>query len=207
MMWLSSFPTADPKSTVHLDYGTVNDMSNRSMAALYAKFGLDEANVRSEGALHVHICSRRLDRKSSHSGCESLVTSSLPSDLREHWESFASNLISKSKAHIVVVFGHPATAVYKKYLEEKKITYDAFWLAGFQRYEAEMPYACLEYTDKWKTTVKRLTIFCFHLESFWGTKAEDTTPQVRVHAFRERLIDLTMVLLYDNAYRQAFLSS
>lgn len=45
LLVLSSYPTADPRSSVHLSYGMTNDLSNRSMAWLYAKLGFHVAPI------------------------------------------------------------------------------------------------------------------------------------------------------------------
>jgi hypothetical protein len=62
-MILSSYSARDERSTVNLEYGTVDDLSNVSILQLYAKLSLHKATVRPTGPLHVDVFPRRLDRK------------------------------------------------------------------------------------------------------------------------------------------------
>jgi hypothetical protein len=46
LMVLSSYPTADPDSTVHLDFSTVNDMLKSSLGRPLVKLSFHIANFR-----------------------------------------------------------------------------------------------------------------------------------------------------------------
>jgi len=63
LMVMSSYPTSDPTSSLHMSYSTINDMSNQSIAVLLIKLGYNVANVRTTGVFMVDLFSRRLDRK------------------------------------------------------------------------------------------------------------------------------------------------
>lgn len=58
LMIISSYPTVDENSSVHLRYGTVNDLSNTSMARLYAKTGYHKVQERKVGMFHIDIFPR-----------------------------------------------------------------------------------------------------------------------------------------------------
>ena len=55
LMVLSSYPTADVNSTVHLPYGTIDDMSNPSIWLLYSKMGFHVADIREHSMFHVDV--------------------------------------------------------------------------------------------------------------------------------------------------------
>lgn len=77
----SSYPALHPDSTVHLDYGMSNDLSNQCIAQLYLNFGFHLSNKWSTGLLHVEAWSRWLDRKRM-AGPETSVLDRLPKPLK-----------------------------------------------------------------------------------------------------------------------------
>ncbi len=52
---ISTYPTKNPKSTVHLRYGVVNDLSNLSMFNLCAELGFHMPGIRSSGMLRLDV--------------------------------------------------------------------------------------------------------------------------------------------------------
>lgn len=64
LLVVSSYPTLDPTSSVHLDYSTVDDVSSACIFTLSAKFRYNKANINRSEIMHVDIFPRRLDRNS-----------------------------------------------------------------------------------------------------------------------------------------------
>ena len=95
LLVLSSYPPKDPKSTVHLSYGTTNDLSNISMFFLYTKLGFNNATMRSSGMLHVDVFSRRTDRMVTI-GSGIPVIQKMPQVLREFWAEWAFLCLARS---------------------------------------------------------------------------------------------------------------
>ncbi|KAI4928326.1 uncharacterized protein J4E92_005811 [Alternaria infectoria] len=110
LMVLSSYPTADVNSTVHLAYGTNDDMSNQSMWLLYSKIGFHVADIREHSMFHVDVFPWRLNRKTVPEGDSSLsLLRQLPADLREYWATAAQAFIRISESRILLVVGNVNT--------------------------------------------------------------------------------------------------
>ncbi|CAO2656299.1 Nn.00g051020.m01.CDS01 [Neocucurbitaria sp. VM-36] len=206
LLVLSSYPTADPASTVHLDYGIANDLSNSSMSRLYTKLGFHVAGYRTTGMLHVDIFPRRLDRKVIL-GNDYLVLTRVPKALLRIWEQFTFKCLDRSGARVSIVSGHAAACAYQMYLEERSIPHDLLWLYECQRSRHELPCGCIEWNDDGKTTIRRLTLIVYHPESFSRQRGYILTNLHRNIAFRERLFDYVSVLLYGEAHLPTFLST
>lgn len=63
MLVVTSYPTEDEESTVHICYGVVGDKSNPSMSWLYTKLGYNNEVTHTSYMIHVNIFPRRLDPK------------------------------------------------------------------------------------------------------------------------------------------------
>ena len=50
-------------------------------------------------------------------------------------------MIERSKAYILIVFGHAAKDVFQQYLRDHHVIYDTVWLHGEKKYPGELPYA------------------------------------------------------------------
>ncbi len=121
LLVISSYPTKDPLRTVHHRYGMMNDLSNICMWTIYAKLGFHKLEQPS-GILHVDVFPRRIDRKQFLFG-DGHVVHRIPANLRNYWNTHASNMISRSSARIGIVLGHSAAASYQKHLERKNFRY------------------------------------------------------------------------------------
>jgi hypothetical protein len=102
MLLYSSYATAKKGSSVHLEFGTVDDLSNTSMLAIYAKLGFHVANIRKHGLLHVDMMPRRLNRDiipSTGREAQNLFRM-LPLELLALWQDTANEVISRSSAKV-----------------------------------------------------------------------------------------------------------
>jgi hypothetical protein len=84
---VSSYPTM---TTVQPEFGTVDDMSNRSMRSLFAKLGLDRLGAKNS-ILHIDETPHRIDKPTAERACgRSLYKGNngdrLPVPLRRTWE-------------------------------------------------------------------------------------------------------------------------
>lgn len=127
LLVLSSYPTADPLSTVHMEYGVCNDLSNTCMGRLYTKLGFHLSDFRTTGMLQMDIFPRRLDRKLIL-GPQTHVLSRMPPTLLAHWQDFVFRCLDQSKAKVVIASGRAAHASYKAYLKYHRIHHDNLWL-------------------------------------------------------------------------------
>ena len=135
LLVLSSYPTLDKKSSVHLKYATTNDLSNQCMLTLYMKLGFHKLGIRNSAMLHADVFPRRLDRNlmpGTRGG--NAVLRRVPNLLLKHWEDFTFECISRSSALICIVFGLTATKAYTKYLVQHDIKHEMVWLHGYQRH-------------------------------------------------------------------------
>jgi hypothetical protein len=205
LLVISSYPTADPASSVHLKFATTNDLSNWSMARLYAKLGYHNIQERKTGMMHIDHFPRRLDRKKML-GRESSVLSNMPKLLALYWSTWAKRCIQMSRATVVVVSGHSATKLYLAYLKERSATHHIIWAHGEQRTRCEMPIAVLESEDT-GADVSRLVLFVYHVEGFIRYRAHRPTDMQRNIAIRERLLDFASIIIHGDAPRQNFLST
>jgi hypothetical protein len=122
VMIFSSYPTADPKSTVHMAFGTVSDMSNQSMARLLVKIGFHVANLRSSGMFMVDAFSRRLDRKQIRGNSDN-VLDQVSQLLQTYWQTFAFICLDRLRARVLIILGGTGFAEYIRYLRERGITH------------------------------------------------------------------------------------
>jgi hypothetical protein len=153
VMVLSSYPTKDPRSTVHVEYGTVDDLWKISMFLLYAKLGLHKANSRSTGVFHLDIFPRRLDRKQMLYADDVLAT--IPKVLWQYWANYADQLLAASSARIIIVAGHSACKHYQGNLTENNVEHQVFWIPGFRRHIFEIPAARIERNEEAKSLASR----------------------------------------------------
>jgi len=165
LLVVSSYPTNDPMSTVHLAYGTTNDMSSICMFMMYMKLGLHNATTQPHGMLHIDIFPRRVDRKSIPGATVSRksVMRTIQKVLREYWETSAFEYIAWSNARVGIVFGHWASESYQTYLKLARIPHDTIWLTGRRRHHEELPCACVEYSHDGKN-IQRIMFGVFHTE-------------------------------------------
>jgi hypothetical protein len=93
----SSYPTAKNGSSVHLEFRTVDDLSDISMLGVYAKLGLHVANIRKHGLLHIDIVPRRLNRDiiPSTGTAAQAIFRKLPLELLALWQDTAYEVISR----------------------------------------------------------------------------------------------------------------
>ncbi len=119
LLVISSYPTSDPATSVHLEYGTTNDMSNPCMARLYTKLGLHQAELRSTGLFHVDIFPRRLNRKKI-AGNNGSILGRVPVELLRFRKEFSFQCIKMSCARIALIFGHSANTAYQSFLKKHK---------------------------------------------------------------------------------------
>jgi hypothetical protein len=94
----SSDPTAKNGSSVHLEFRTVDDLSNISMLGIYAELGFYVANIRKHGLLHIDMVPRRLNRDiipSTGTAAQDIFRK-LPLELSVLWQHTASKVISRS---------------------------------------------------------------------------------------------------------------
>ena len=127
LLVLTSYPTLDPTSTVHLAYGMTNDMSNQCMSRLYTKLGFHVANFRTTGMLHLEVWYRRLDRKLVP-GSNTSVLQRMPKQLAKHWRNFTFQCLEQSSSRVAILTGHAANRTYSMYLQERKKPHVALWL-------------------------------------------------------------------------------
>jgi len=205
LMVMTSYPTSDPSSSLHMAYGTINDMSQRSMAMLLIKLGYNVANVRTTGVFMVDFFARRLDRKLMVGNSEK-VLASIPSQLRHYWQTFAFICLDKSTARVLLLVGRTAFRDYSQYLKERGRTAKTMYLST-QRHRTETPAAMLEYYDHSPTTVRRIAIITYHPEFFAREKSKTKSSRDDDLAIRERLIDYALTILYGQPNVQGFLST
>jgi len=206
LMMISSYPTADEKSTVHLEYATVNDLSNIGMSQLYVKAGYHDVQTRKTGMLHMVIFPRRLDRKkvlSSSAG----VLNNMPRVLRILWQTFAVHCIQLSKAVVVCVSGHSANQLYRAWLKEQNIAHNIIWAFGIKRTEHKLPIAIQGFTDDTQTRMSRLVLVVYRIEAFTRTRTQRPTDMQRNMVMRERFLDFANVLIHQSAPLQPLLST
>ena len=206
LMVMSSYPTYDPTSSLHMAYSTLNDMSNQSIAMLLIKLGYNVANVRTTGVFMVDVFARRLDRKLM-TGLSEKVLDSVPSQLRHYWQTFAFICLDKSTARVLLLMGKTAFREYSQYLKERGRTAKIIYLSGTQRYPTETPAAMLEYHDHSPTTIRRVAIITYHPEFFAREKSKTKSSRDDDLAIRERLIDYALTILYGQPNVQGLLST
>ncbi|KAI4655622.1 hypothetical protein J4E93_000336 [Alternaria ventricosa] len=206
LMVISSYPTSDPTSSLHMSYSTVNDMSNQSIAVLLIKLGYNVANVRTTGVFMVDFFPRRLDRKRLTGNSEKPLDS-VPSQLRHYWQTHAFICLDKSTARVLLVVGGIAFRDYCQYLKERGRTAKVLYLSGTERYKGELPGAMLEYYDTSPTTVRRIAIITFHPEGFKREKSHTKSSRDEDIAIREQLIDYALTIVYGQPNVQGFLST
>lgn len=127
LLCISSYPTLDALSTVHLDYGIVADMSNQSIARLYTKLGLHVATMRFRGTLHVDIFPRRIDRRLVL-GNHGTILYRQPPEFQQHWRHFALTCIEQYTACVALLTGHAVSQVYKQHLLDAGKHHDVIWM-------------------------------------------------------------------------------
>ncbi|KAH6633503.1 hypothetical protein C7974DRAFT_412489 [Boeremia exigua] len=98
---LSSYPTM---TTAQPEYGTVDDMSNRSMRLLYGKLGLERPGSK-HGVLHLDETPHRVDKPVAEKAngrhfYKGVTGDKLPMRLRHIWEQFHFGLLDASKATV-----------------------------------------------------------------------------------------------------------
>jgi len=98
LLIVSSYPTLNVHSSIHIKYGSVNDILNMSMFTLYAKLGLYRADICTTGAMHVNVIARRLDRKNFYNRLDNGIIRKLPNPLRTLWYEYSEKLIELSEA-------------------------------------------------------------------------------------------------------------
>ena len=123
----SSYATADPKSIVHMKYGTANDLTNTSIFPLYAKFAYHRADLQSSEMLHIDMFAPRFDRIRILLIQGSLL--STPRELRDYWGKSAMDAYARSKAFIVLNLGAHAGRPYERYLKSSGFTYTGIPMA------------------------------------------------------------------------------
>lgn len=110
MLIISSYPTREEHSTVHMNFAAANDLSNQSMSHMDSKFGFDR-----EGVYPTSVCLAdhfpvRLNRNEmlSHD-----VFQHITRILRDYWYNRTNKFFKVSKASIVVLSGRRAQFHYK----------------------------------------------------------------------------------------------
>jgi hypothetical protein len=124
LLVFSSYPTKAPRSTVHMRYSTVDDLSNLCMSTLYNKLGFGQVNLRESDMFHVDVFPHRLGRLEMGCGsrCDSVVTQ-VPPVLRHYWENAAIDAIALSKSGVVLNMGRYAATVYQHSLKKRGVHY------------------------------------------------------------------------------------
>ena len=207
LMIVSSYPTADPRSTVHLRYGTVDDLSNASMWTFYSKLGYHVATIRDHGLLHVDVCPMRNDRKLVAGGDSSMsLLRQLPADVREFWDSAAYVFIRLSNSKVALIVGNVAIRSYTLYLKLMAIPHTTVWVFGKKRYASEIPLAWLE-TSANGGVINRICFAIHHLEAFNRNRGLVVTNVQRKYAFRERIIDYCQAKMFGRIHLPCFLST
>jgi hypothetical protein len=203
-MVLSPYPTADPDSTIHPNFATVNDMSNSSIARLLVKLSFRVANFRTTGVCMVEVFSRRLDCKTML-GNSDRVLYQAPKLLRQFWMDFAFSCLDLSTAWVLLLVGGTAYEEedYVTYLEEREVVYEKIHFLSATK---ELSVAVKEYESDGVTTT-RLAVIIFHPERFARDKSAVQTESKMMGAFRERLIDYATTLLYGEPHMQTFFTS
>ncbi|KAI4680921.1 uncharacterized protein J4E88_005425 [Alternaria novae-zelandiae] len=205
LMVLSSYPTADVNLTVHLAYGTIDDMSNPSMWLLYSKMGFHVADIREHSMFHVDVFPQRIDRKTVPGGEATLFRAgTLPTQLRRHWQEYAFKIISCSEAKVLLVVGGIAAKAYMTYIQENEIEHTVLWTFGKKRFEQEIPLAWLQFEAG---KIRRLAFAIPHPEAFSRNRASVLTDIQRKFAFRERIFDYCLVQLFGKIHLPCFLST
>ena len=164
LMVLSAYPTEGKYSTRHLDYATVNDVTNQSMWWTLVKLGYHDTKTRKTGALWVDVFPRRLDRNKIPGGGElTKLLSKVPKELVAHWEASAFEFIFRSKALVVITTGGCAFSRYKTYLRLENIDHDMIWQDGTGLTSGAISLAIIEYErESKKTIVSRFVVPTFH---------------------------------------------
>jgi hypothetical protein len=201
-MILSSYPTRDERSTVNLEYGTVDDLSNVSIFQLYAKLGLHKATIRPTGPLHVDVFPRRLDRKilPGRSG----VMVNIPEVLKDFWAAHADQYLYNTSARVIIVCGHQARKHYTKFLSKNRIRHDILWVTRIHRATTELLAAWVELDDD--GSIRRIALGTLAPEGFIRTRVRHPISSHEHAAFRERLMDFAVTILFGAPHLPAFLS-
>ncbi|KAH3941317.1 hypothetical protein HBH98_222750 [Parastagonospora nodorum] len=133
MVILSSYPTEDPTSTLHLDYA-IDDMTNVCMLARYARLGLHKKTTKT-GILHVNIIPRRTDRKRFIGGGSSgSLMRQLSERLQTHCHNASNDLLDQAADKIILVLGHTARRFYDERLSKPEKPFKQIYLAGQKHY-------------------------------------------------------------------------
>ena len=202
---LSSYPTQDPTSTAHLQYGVVDDVSNISISELLHKLDyVKPASIERQPVIQiVDIFPIRLDRKTmlNNLGIQTeYPLEFVPSVLTDYWYAKARELISLSTARVVLVVGRFPQALYDQYLELNNINATEVKLGhGIGRI------GWLERDVHGK--LSRIVLYINHPECFKRYRAHVTTKAQHKQALRERLVDLAMVYFGRPVHLPAFLST
>ena len=205
LMVLSSYPTADVNSTVHLAYGTNDDMSSQSMWLLYSKMGFHVADIREHSMFHVDVIPRRLDRKTLPGGDSSLsLLRQLSAGLREYWATAAQAFIRMSKSKILLVVGTVAARANMIYIKENDIEHKVLWTFGKKLFEQEIPLVWLQFEAG---KIRRLAFAIPHPKAFSRNRASVLTDIERKFAFREQIFNYCLVQLFSKVHLPWFLST
>ncbi|KAF2827243.1 hypothetical protein CC86DRAFT_405380 [Ophiobolus disseminans] len=205
LMLISSYPTLHPDSSVHLEYGTSDDLGNESQFLLFSKLGYHKVRLRKQGMLHVVAFPRRLERKQFLGGGQSLLRK-IPAALRNQWFESSETLIAWAQASVSVFTGHTGKERYQHYLKKSGKKFEAVWLQGTPRHAAELPCAWLEFADD-GTTITRLTVGSFHGKRIVRYRAHVPSEIQTSIAFRELLLGFATTILFGSPLLPAYLSS
>ncbi|KAF2130275.1 hypothetical protein P153DRAFT_356070 [Dothidotthia symphoricarpi CBS 119687] len=127
--------------------------------------------------LHIDVYPRRLDRKKiCLPGKDWDVLGYVPKENRSYWEAWAADMITKSKARIVLIAGRSTLEMYRRYILSNHIDVEEVFCAGTS---LDKPVAFREFKNK---DGYRLVLCSLHLEGFWRRKASPCHLRATIHS-------------------------
>jgi hypothetical protein len=200
---LDYYLARDERSTVNLEYGTIDNLSNVSIFQVYAKLGPHKATIRPTGPLHVDVFPRRLDWKLLPG--RGKVMANVPDVLKQFWEDHTDQYLHDTSARVIIVCGHQARKHYTKFLPKNSIRHEILRITGIQRATTELSAAWVELYDD--DSIRRIALGTLAPGGFIRTRARLPISTHEYSAFRKRLIGFATTMLFGAPHLPAFLSS
>ncbi|EFQ94487.1 hypothetical protein PTT_07823 [Pyrenophora teres f. teres 0-1] len=190
LMVITSYALMSP---VHPDFATADDLSSAHIDKIYHKFGYDTEKAASTKGSMLHLLTIPIQMHSNRQNTCGITT--CPEGLRRHWEIANAELITRSQARIVLVFGAPTQAAYIQSLRYRKVAFRSCYCSFTQ---CKRPSVLFEYTPN--GSLNRIAILVRVPESFTASKSKTVPMGHRANAVEERLLDVAVSILLEGGF-------
>lgn len=202
----SSYPTSAPRSSLLMEYATVNNLTNMCMFKLYAKPGFYRIDLRKADILHLDIYPVRLDRNKQDAR---EPISRLPAKVRNYWETRHADRTKRSKAKIIIHVGNTTALQYQRHIQHEGLDAVAIGRGDKECALKRLPICWKLYTTT-LSGLRELTAIKIntpHPEGFIPLQAYQPRARTRSLALRERLVDSALFTVYGSFLLTTFLST